>query len=120
MARNPRIQVPFSDALYQRIENYKIANGVATITDAARELIEFALVIKERTLNDDSRTTRELLEELLAKEYQNETTINQIYLHTVDLNKKIEYSQIVFTKEKLKSFKQKAMEKRDRFLNREE
>lgn len=120
MAKNNKIQVLCSAPLYERLEKEKERVGADSMSDVGRELWEFALAIKERTANDDSRTTRELLEELLIKEYQNETTLNQIYLNTVEPNNKPEQSKVDFTKEKLKSFKQKAIERVEKYLNREE
>ena len=120
MARNPRIQLPFSESFYKRIENYKRENEFDSITDAARDLIEFALAIKERTANDDSRTTRELMEEMLAKEYQNEATLNQLYLYIYDKDKQFEQGFVDITIAKLKGLKEKSFIKLQKFLNREE
>jgi hypothetical protein len=120
MARNPILQIPCSISLHEKVENYKNQNSHTSTAEAGRELIEFALAIKERTQNDDSRTTRELLEEILAKEYQNETTLNRVYMHVFDLNKTNEPSHVAKVKNNLKGYKEIAINRLQKFLNREE
>ena len=83
-------------------------------------MVEFALNIKERVADNDSRTTREMLEELLVKEYQNEKTINQLYLFLLEPNKKFSSDHVNTVRENLKSHKENAVDRVEKYLDRKE
>ena len=81
MTKKNSLQISCDTILYERIEKYKEGkSSIASMAHAGRELIEFALMIKERTDGDDSRTNRELMEEILLKQYTNEELIKKTYL----------------------------------------
>lgn len=80
MAKTNTLQVPCDPLLYERVEKYKKGNrSIGSMAQAGRELIEFALMIKEGS-DDNSRTNRELLEAILLKQYTNEELIKKTYL----------------------------------------
>lgn len=79
-----------------------------------------SLPIKERASEDKSRTVKEMLEEILMKEYQNETTINQIFLQVLDPNNRIESSKVDIVKNKLKSYKEEAQVRAEQFIDGKE
>lgn len=117
MARTPRLQIPITDSLYKELENYKLENNEQSIPMAAKNLIEFALLIKNRSKESAGRTTRELLEEILLKEYQNEKTINQLYLFHLDPSKSFSSDHIERVRVNLKSHKESAVEKVEHYLD---
>ncbi len=108
------------DSLYKRLEAEKERTQASSISDVGRELWNFALTIKERASEDKSRTMKEMLEEILMKEYQNETTINQIFLQVLDQNNKVNPSKVDMVKNKLKSYKEEAQERVGKFLGGKE
>ena len=118
--RNPRIQIPCTTSFYKRVEQYQADNNLSSIAEAGRELIEFALIIKERADKNTGRSNRELLEEMLAKEYQNESTLNQIYMQVSDIDKKFDLTTIERFKENLKGFKERSLAKFDNFMSKKE
>ncbi|HIF9118450.1 TPA: hypothetical protein ACX6PG_002594 [Photobacterium damselae] len=117
MASKNRVQVMCDDTLYKRLEAEKERTQASSISDVGRELWNFALTIKERANEDKSRTVKEMLEEILMKEYQNETTINQIFLQVLDSNNKIDPSKVDIVKNKLKSYKEEAQERVEKFID---
>lgn len=105
------------DNLYKRLEAEKERTRASSLSDTGRELLDFALTIRERANSDSSRTVKEILEEILMKEYQNETTINQIFLQVLDLENKVSSSKVDIVKSKLKSHKEDAKVRTDKFIN---
>lgn len=120
MASNPVLRFVGTDALEKRIEKYQASGPFKNKSEALRDLVEFALNIKERVADNDSRTTREMLEELLVKEYQNEKTINQLYLFLLEPNKQFSSEHINKVKENLKSHKENAISRVEKYLDRKE
>ncbi|MGR5367934.1 hypothetical protein [Photobacterium damselae] len=120
MASKNRVQVMCDDTLYKRLEAEKERTQAPSISDVGRELWNFALTIKERASEDKSRTVKEMLEEILMKEYQNETTINQIFLQVLDPNNRIESSKVDIVKNKLKSYKEEAQVRTEQFIDGKE
>ncbi|MGR5333687.1 hypothetical protein [Photobacterium damselae] len=116
MARTPRLQIPITDSLYKELEEYKIENNETSVPMAAKSLIEFALLIKKKSKESAGRTTRELLEEILLKEYQNEKTINQLYLFHLDPSQSFSSEHIDRVRVNLKSHKDSAIEKVEQYL----
>ena len=120
MANKNRVQVMCDDALYKRLEAEKERTQASSISDVGRELWNFALIIRERANENKSRTVKEMLEEILMKEYQNETTINQIFLQVLEPNNNIDPSKIDIVKSKLKSYKEDAQVRTEKFIEEKE
>ncbi len=116
MASKNRIQVMCDDNLYKRLKAEKERTKASSLSDTGRELLDFALTIRERANDDKSRTVKEILEEILMKEYQNETTINQIFLQVLDLDNKVSSSKVDMVKAKLKNHKEEAKIRTDKFM----
>lgn len=120
MASNPVLRFVGTEALEARIEKYQASGSFKNKSEALRDLVEFALSIKERVTDNDSRTTREMLEELLVKEYQNEKTINQLYLFLLEPERQFTPEKVNIVRENLKSHKQNAIERVEKYLLRKE
>ncbi|HIF9126657.1 TPA: hypothetical protein ACX6QF_003947 [Photobacterium damselae] len=120
MASNPVLRFVGTETLETRIEKYQAAGSFKNKSEALRDLVEFALNIKERVADNDSRTTREMLEELLIKEYQNEKTINQLYLFLLEPNKQFSSEHVNTARDNLKSHKENAIDRVEKYLARKE
>ncbi|HIF9334043.1 TPA: hypothetical protein ACX6RM_002303 [Photobacterium damselae] len=116
MARNPRIQLPFSDQLYSRLENYQKNNQFSTLTDATKDLIEFALSIKERMNDSSTRSTREILEEILATQYTQEKLTKQMYMAAFDPNIRVPSDIAAMVNVKFDKFGEESKEKSHKFI----
>ena len=120
MARNPVIQISSSPSLYNQVEAYQNKIGASSLADAGRELLEFALLIKERTSeDDDSRTNRELMEQILLKQYSNEQLIKKVYMNTWDENKTFNSTMVEIMKENVANSNGNAQAGFAAFMNKE-
>ncbi|WP_340642484.1 hypothetical protein [Photobacterium damselae] len=116
MARNPRIQLPFSEQLYSRLESYQKNNQFSTLTDATKDLIEFALSIKERMNDSSTRSTREILEEILATQYTQEKLTKQMYMAAFDPNIRVPSDIAAMVNVKFDKFGEESKEKSHKFI----
>ncbi|MGR6831115.1 hypothetical protein [Aliivibrio wodanis] len=120
MARNPIIHIPTPLSLNKRLEDYKNKTGASTMAEVGRELLEFALLIKERAgQDDDSRTNRELMEQILLKQYSNEQLIKKVYMNTWDENKTFNSTMVEMMKENVANSNGKAQAGFEAFMNKE-
>ena len=120
MARNPIIHIPTPLSLNKRLEDYKNKIGASTMAEVGRELLEFALLIKERAgQDDDSRTNRELMEQILLKQYSNEQLIKKVYMNTWDENKTFNSTMVEMMKENVANSNGKAQAGFEAFMNKE-
>ncbi|GEK15899.1 hypothetical protein [Aliivibrio fischeri] len=120
MARNPVIQVSSSPQLYSRIETYQNKMGASSLADACRDLLEFALLIKEQAeSNNEARTNRELMEQILLKQYSNEQLIKKVYMNTWDENKTFTSTMVDMMKENVANANGKAQLGFEAFMNKE-
>ncbi|MGR5187333.1 hypothetical protein, partial [Photobacterium damselae] len=120
MARNPRIQLPFTEQLYSRLESYQKHNQFSTLTDATKDLIEFALAIKERMNDSSSKSTREILEEVLAVQYLQEKLSKQMYMAAFDPTIRVQRETADIVNEKFNKFSEEAKEKSNKFISGKE
>ena len=120
MARNPVIQISSSPSLYSQVEAYQNKIGASSLADAGRELLEFALLIKERAgQDDDSRTNRELMEQILLKQYSNEQLMKKTYAFVWDDNKKFNSTMVEMMKDDLATLQLKGQAGFEAFMNKE-
>ena len=120
MARNPIIHIPTPLSLNKRLEDYKNKIGASTMAEVGRELLEFALLIKERAgQDDDSRTNRELMAQILLKQYSNEQLIKKVYMNTWDENKTFNSTMVEMMKENVANSNGKAQAGFEAFMNKE-
>ena len=120
MAKKSTLQIPCDTILYDRIEKYKEGKrSIASMAQAGRELIEFALMIKERTDGDDSRTNRELMEEALLQLYKNEEAMKRLHLHSFEDGKVFSSGQVELVRDEIKLYDAKGTQKFDAYMARE-
>ena len=120
MARNPIIHIPTPLSLNKRLEDYKNKIGASTMAEVGRELLEFALLIKERAgQDDDSRTNRELMEQILLKQYSNEQLMKKTYAFVWDDNKKFNSTMVEMMKDDLATLQLKGQAGFEAFMNKE-
>lgn len=114
MPRNKVIQLACAPDIYKKISEYRNDKNLASDAESVRELILFALRILEHSNDDESLTTRELLEEILKYSVHNKyiTTQNlyQSYVPDADI-----YTEE--TMEKLKGIVSKADKKIEDILS---
>lgn len=118
MARKTVIQIPTPPSLYTKIETYKIKTGSISMADSCRELLEFALLIKEKSEDNDSRTNRELMEEILLLQHCNLQLNKQLYMNTWDENKKFSSVIVDVMKRNVARLNEKAQVAFDAFMNK--
>lgn len=118
MARSPIIQITLTPTLLKKIEAYREKISAPFLADAGRDLIEFALLIKEKSEDDDSRTNRELMEEILLKQYRNEQLNKQVFMHSWDEDKVFNSTKIEMVKEKITNSNNFAQVDFDTFMNK--
>jgi hypothetical protein len=120
MARNPIIHIPTPLSLNKRLEDYKNKTGASTMAEVGRELLEFALLIKERAgQDDDSRTNRELMEQILLNQYSNEQLMKKTYAFVWDDNKKFNSTMVEMMKDDLATLQLKGQAGFEAFMNKE-
>ncbi|GEK15887.1 hypothetical protein [Aliivibrio fischeri] len=120
MARNPIIHIPTPLSLNKRLEDYKKKTGASTMAEVGRELLEFALLIKERAgQDDDSRTNRELMEQILLNQYCNEQLMKKTYAFVWDDNKKFNSTMVEMMKDDLATLQLKGQAGFEAFMNKE-
>ncbi|MBE8574123.1 hypothetical protein [Vibrio sp. OPT18] len=120
MARNPVVHIPISKSVHQRMENYKNKIEASTMAEVGRELLEFALLIKERSEEADSRTNRELMEEILLKLCVNEELAKNNYTHVWQDGKSWNSTMVDMMKEDVSRANHKGLVKFESFMNKEE
>lgn len=120
MARNPIIQVTCPPSLYQRLETYKNKTPHASMSDVGRELLEFALLIKERTDDSEARTNRELMEEILLKLCVNEEMLKNNYAHVFQDGKSWNSTLVEMMKEDVSRANLKGRSSFEFFMNKED
>ncbi len=120
MARSPIVHVPVSVSLYKRLENYKNKTESSTMAEVGRELLEFALLIKERADESDARTNRELMEEILLKLCVNEEMLKNNYAHVFQDGKSWNSTLVEMMKEDVSRANLKGKNSFELFMNKED
>lgn len=120
MARNPIIQVTCPPSLYTRLENYRNKTPHASMSDIGRELLDFALLIKERSEEADSRTNRELMEQMLLKQYENEQLIKKIYSFAWEDGKQFTSMMAEIMREDVGNASRKGQDLFEAYMNKED
>ena len=84
MAKSQRTQLTLPEDMEKWIDNYQAEKGFQFRKEAIRDLLAFAIRIKENAKNDDSISNRELLEEILnhvlVTEQLARTTLGHSYI----------------------------------------
>ncbi|HIF9205222.1 TPA: hypothetical protein ACX6S1_002345 [Photobacterium damselae] len=116
MARNPRVQLSLTEKQHSRIETYQRKNEFSSLTDAAKDLIEFALTIKERAADSSLKTTREIMEEILATQYQQEKLTKQMYMATFNPDLRVAKENVAIVNAKFHQFDEESRERSSVFI----
>lgn len=85
MSQKPLRFVPTED-LKKRFDTYMKKTNKSNASEVLRELFDFALRIKEQSTDDDSRTNRELMENMLERQFVHSRLLNNIFINTCDDN----------------------------------
>lgn len=121
MSKKTPLQIPCDTILFGRIKKYKEANNsISSMAHAGRELIEFALMIKERTDDDDSRSNRELMEEILRKQFTNEELIKKSYATVYQDGQSFPLGLIELIREQISGSKNKGDTAFEEYMARED
>ena len=116
MASNPVLRFVANQELKLRVDKYQVSEGLANQSEALRSLVEFALLIKERTKENQDKTTREILEEILANQYQLEKMNKQMYLATYNPDLRVSKETGDVVNKKFASIDEWAKEKAQLFI----
>lgn len=90
------------------------------MSDIGRELLDFALLIKERSEEADSRTNRELMEQMLLKQYENEQLIKKIYSFAWEDGKQFTSMMAEIMREDVGNASRKGQDLFEAYMNKED